>query len=344
MKISRTSRRRTLILGIGIATWLAGAGPAAAQSLPNQVLALYPQNTGELVFVDTTTLRRSAHYSKIKAQVLPERFRSLEQWTNALGIDFERNVRQLSWGFVSTPARPTVPSSAASTPAAAGVGFVGVAEGQFSLSEIEAQARNLKLAIRKPAGGTIVSLGKGSDGSEFVFGFVDAATAIFGSRDTVEEIVARRSSGGQSVLDNPGLRDAINQLNSSRSPVWFALDQRFSGLAMKQMMPEASQVQGFDAIAGRLLGSTLRIELRNGLQSFATVRCPDATDALQLSSAAQAAFAYQALRLRDTSPELSQAFSQMRTTRSDTRVDMEFSVPEAQLVALLAKNGLALKF
>ncbi len=319
-----------------------GVAPAAAQSLPNQVLALYPQGTGELVYVDATALRRSSHYAKIKAQVLPERFRALEQWSNALGIDFERNVRQLSWGFVSGSSRGAAGSTASA--ASAGIGFVGVAEGQFSLSEIEAHARGLKLAVRKPGGGTIISLGKGSDGSEFVFGFVDVATAIFGSRDTVEEIVARRANGGPSVLDNASLRDAITQMNSSRSPVWFALDQRFSSLAIKQMLPEASQVQGFDAIAGRLLGSTLRVDLRNGLQSLAAVRCADATDALQLSSAAQAAFAYQALRLRDTSPELAQAFTQMRTTRNDTRVEMEFTVPEAQLVALLAKNGLALKF
>jgi len=318
---------------------VAAAAPVAAQSLPNQVLALYPQQTGELVFVDTAALRRSAHYAKIKAQVLPERFRTLEQWTAALGIDFETQVRQLSWGFVSG-----APAATGAATGTGGIGFVGVAEGQFTLADIESRARGLKLAVRKPAGGTIISLGKNDDGAEFVFGFVDMATVVFGSRATVEEIVARRAGGGPSVLDNVALRDSIAQLNGSRAPVWFALDRRFSALALKQMLPEASQVQGFDAIAARLTGSTLRVDLRNGLQSQSVVRCQDATDALQLSSAAQAAFAYQALRLRDTSPELAQAFSQVRVNRGDARVDFEFIVPEAQLVALLAKNGLALKF
>jgi len=334
----RTQRWSRLMGGVALVALGVAGPPVAAQSLPNQVLALYPQQTGELVFVDTTALRRSAHYSRIKAQVLPERFRTLEQWTSALGIDFEGNVRQLSWGFVSS-----TPAGGAQG-GAGGIGFVGVAEGQFSLAEIESRARGMKLAVRKPAGGTVISLGKNADGAEFVFGFVDVATAVFGSREVVEEMVARRASGGPSVLDNAALRDSITQMNGSRAPVWFALDRRFSALALKQMLPEASQVQGFDAIASRLTGSTLRVDLRSGLLSQSVVRCLDATDALQLSSAAQAAFAYQALRLRDTTPELAQAFSQVRVNRSDTRVDFEFTVPESQLVALLAKNGLALKF
>lgn len=306
------------------------AAPVGAQSLPNQVLALYPQQTGELAYVDATALRRSPHYAKLKAQVLPDRFRSLEQWTNVLGIEFEREVRQLSWAFVSADG--------------GGTEFIGVAEGQFSIQEVEARARGMKLGITKPSGTTVISLGKNSEGSEFVFAFLDAATAVFGSRAAATEIITRRTQGGASVLDNAALKDQITQLNNSRSPVWFVLDRRYSGMAFKQMIPEASQVQGFDAVAARVTGSTLRFDLRNGLASQAAVRCQDASDCLLLSSAAQAAFAFQALRLRDTAPELARAFSDARINRNDTRVDMEFSVTESQFAALLAKNGLTLKF
>ncbi len=315
-----------------VAAGLLLAPGAAAQSLPNQVLALYPQKTGQLVFVDAQALRRSPHYARIKSQVLPDRFRSLEQWTTALGMDFDREVRQLSWGFVSTGAGD------------AGIEFVGIAEGQFPLGGIEGRARGLKLAITKPGGSTMVSLGKSEQGSEFVFAFIDASTAVFGSRGSVEEIVTRRAQGGQSLLDNPALRDQITQLNGSRAPVWFALDRRFSGLALKQMLPEASQVQGFDAMAARVVSTTMKIDLRSGLASQAAVRCQDAGDCVLLSSAAQAGFALQALRLKDSSPELARALGDARITRSDTRVDVEFQLAESQFAALLARNGLTLKF
>lgn len=313
--------------------FLAGL-PAAAQSLPSQVVALYPQKTGELVFVDVQALRRSPHYAQMKAQVLPERFRTLEQWTGALGIDFEREVRQLSWAFV--------PAGAAQE--SGGIDFVGVAEGQFPLGGIEGRARGLKLTVSKASGSTLVSLGKNEQDAEFVFAFVDAGTALFGARGAVEEILTRRAQGGPNVMENPAMSGQIKALNGSRAPVWFVLDRRFSSMTFKQMLPEASQVQGFDAVASRVLGTTLKIDLRNGLSSEASVRCQDASDCVLLSSAAQAAFAFQALRLKDTSPELARALGDARINRSDTRVDIELTVPESQFAALLAKNGLALKF
>lgn len=329
------------------AALIAGAGflaqGAAAQSLPNQVLSLYPQQTGELVFVDARALRASPHYARIKSQVLPDRFRSLEQWVEVLGISFDKEVRQLSWAFIPAAGGASTAPAGASQNSSAGIGFVGIAEGQFSLAEIETKARGLKLAITKPNGVMVVSLGKNDQATEFVFAFVDAATAVFGSRSAAGEILTRRAQGGASLLDNAAMREQITPLNG-RAPIWFVLDRRFSALALKQMLPEASQVQGFDAVAARLQSTTLRFDLRNGLTSQANVRCQDASDAMVLSTAAQAAFAYQALAIRDKSPELSQAFSQVRINRSDARLELEFAVPEAQFVALLAKNGLALKF
>jgi hypothetical protein len=338
-RLKEAKRKGSLIVRLRsfvfLATMLLAGLPAVAQSLPAQVVALYPEKTGELAFVDVQTLRRSAHYPQIKAQVLPERFRTLEQWTNALGIDFEREVRQLSWAFVTT-GEPGAQ--------AGGVDFVGVAEGQFPLGGIEGRARGLKLTVSKASGATLVSLGKSEQGAEFVFAFVDASTALFGSRSAVEEIVTRRTQGGSNVMNNAAMSAQINALNGSRAPVWFVLDRRFSGLAFKEMMPEASQVQGFDAVAGRVLGATLKIDLRNGLASESSVRCQDASDCVLLSSAAQAAFAFQALRLRDQSPELARALGDARINRSDTRLDIELTVAESQFAALLAKNGLVFKF
>ena len=334
LRIQPRSTLAATAFGLLLAALFLATG-VSAQSVPAQVLALYPQQTGELVFADMQALRRSPHYARIKAQVLPDRFRTLEQWTTALGIDFEREVRQLSWAFVS---------SGGPGGQGGGIEFVGVAEGQFPLGGIEGRARGLKLTVNKASGATLVSLGKSEQGAEFVFAFVDAATALFGARSVVEEIVARRAQGGASVLDNPAMSGPVNALNGSRSPVWFVLDRRFSALAFKEMMPEASQVQGFDAVAGRVLGATLKIDLRSGLTSETNVRCQDASDCVLLSSAAQAAFAFQALRLKETSPELARALGDARINRSDVRLNIELSIAEGQLAALLAKNGLALKF
>ncbi len=311
-----------------VAALLAGAAPAPAQSLQNQVLALYPRATGELVFVDLRGMRGTPHYARIKQQVLPDRFRTLEQWVAALGVDFDREIRQLSWAFTSD---------------AAGIGFVGVAEGDFTLSEVESQARRLKLTVAKPGGTLLVTLGKNEQGADFVFSFLDRSTALFGSRGAVQEILDRRSQGGQSLLDNGPFAGLITPLNG-RGPVWIVLDRKFSGLSFRQMLPDASQAPGFDQVADRVNSTTLRFELKSGLQSQAVVQCRDAQDALVLSTAAQAAFAFQSVQLQQSNPELARALSQIRVSRNDTRLDLNWSIPESDFTTLLAKNGLALKF
>lgn len=321
--------KKIALLLAAVAALLLLSAPAEAQALPNQVLALYPQQTGELVYADLQALRRSSHYAQFKAQVLPDRFRQLEQWVSLLGISFDREIRQLSWAFV--------PGSGDA------VQFVGVAEGDFSLSEIEQRAQKLSLAVERSGGVRMVSLGRNAQGQEFVFAFLDQATALFGFRDSAQEILDRRAQGGVSLLNNAAMNNLVTPLNG-QAPIWIALDQRFTALALKQMLPEASQVPGFDQAATRLRSATIRFELRDGLRSVAAIRCQDVSDAMLFSTAAQAAVSYQAMQLRDTNPELSRMLAQVRLNRQDDRLDMEMSMGEPDLVALLQKNGLTLRF
>jgi len=313
-----------------LVTAFAAALPVAGQAVPNQVLALYPERTGELIFVDLQGLRASRHYPQLKAQVLPAQFRGLEQWITALGMDFDRQVRQVSWAFI---------------PAAQGeaIELAGVAEGTFPVQEVEARARQMKLAVSNSGGTLIVSLGRSEQGDEFVFAFLDSATAVFGWRSVAEEVLTRRNQGGQSVLNNPAIQNMVQELNG-RAPMWVALDKRFTGLALKQLLPGASQVPGFDNVAAGMQGAWLRFELRDGLKGFAALRCKDSSDALLFSTAAQAGIAYQALSLNSQNPDLSRALQQMRVDRQNEQLNIEWNVAEPELVALLAKNSFTLNF
>lgn len=315
---------------IVVAALACAAIPAGAQALSNQVLGLYPQRTGELIFVDLQALRASRHYPQLKAQVLPAQFRGLEQWITALGMDFERQVRQVSWAFI---------------PAAQGtaIELAGVAEGTFTPQDVEAHARRMKLAVSRPGGVLLVSLGRGEQGDEFVFAFLDASTAVFGWRSVTEEVLARRTQGGQSALNNPAIQGVVQQLNGS-APMWVALDKRFTELALKQLLPGASQVPGFDNVAAGMQGAWLRFELRDGLKGFASLRCKDSSDALLFSTAAQAGIAYQAMSLNSQNPDLSRALQQMRVDRQNEQLNIEWNVAEPELVALLQKNSFTLTF
>lgn len=323
-------KTRLLTALILLALSAAAAPPAAGQALPNQVLALYPEGTGELIFVDLQALRSSRHYPQLKAQILPPQFRHLEQWVNALGINFDGQVRQVSWAFV---------------PAAEGeaIGLAGVAEGTFVPRDVEQRARQMRLAITRPGDALVISLGRAEGGAEFVFAFLDGATAAFGQRNVVDDLIARRAQGGTSVLNNASLSALLPELNG-RAPMWVALDKRFTTLGLKQLLPGASQVPGFDAVAAGMQSGWLRFELRDGLRGTAALRCKDANDALLFSTAAQAAIAYQALTLNDANPDLARALQQMRLDRQNEQLNIQWNVAEPELVTLLQKNSFTLNF
>jgi hypothetical protein len=306
------------------------SAPAGAQAIPNQVLALYPRNAGEISFLDVRALRNAPNYAELKTKVMPERFRQLADWTKYIGVDFDTEVYQLSWAYL---------------PAAEGeqVGMIGIAEGNFPTTEIQSLARERKLPYSRHAGSLVLNLGKNDQGREFVFAFADANTAIFGFREIAEQILDRRAASGASLLDNRPLMDLVRAVNG-KAPVWIAMDSQFTLLAVKQMLPEVSRVAGFETLAARLMSSLLQFQLTDGFRGTAAVRCQTGSDALVVAKLLQAAVTFQAFRLNETQPDLAKVLGDLRLNQSDDRIELALSIAPADLNTLIQKSSLALKF
>lgn len=332
LQLRRVVLRKTFIFAGCIAVLFAFTGAASvdAQAIPSQVLALYPRNAGEITFMDVRALRNSPNYEDFRTKVLPERFRQLADWTKYIGVDFDTEVYQLSWAFI---------------PAAEGdqVGMVGIAEGNFPAAEIQKLARDRKLPSSRHAGSLVLNLGKNDQGREFVFAFADQNTAIFGFREIAEQILDRRAASGPSLLDNRPMMDLIRGLNG-KSPVWIALDSQFTLLAVKQMLPQISQVAGFETLAARLQSATMQFKLSDGLNGSAALRCQTANDALVVSKLMQAAVTFQASRINESQPDLAKLLGDLRMNQPEDRVELSFVISQADLNKLIANNGLALKF
>ncbi|MBI3404115.1 MAG: hypothetical protein HY046_01500 [Acidobacteria bacterium] len=302
-----------------------------AQSLPPQIQALYPAQAGEIVFVDVRALRGHREYAQIKGQVLPEKFRNLEQWVSVLGVDMEGDVNQLSWAFLS--ASESEPN-----------GFMGVAEGSFDPSGAVEKARKQKLGISKHEAQTLISVGKNAAGNEFMFAFVDRTIVLFGFRTQILEMLDRRTQGGQGLPSNSALRDVLSQVNG-KAPIWIALNNSFAALAVKQLLPEASKVPGFENLASRVKTASLRFDLASGLKSDVAVRCQDAADSAWLATLMQLAVSYQAVQIGQSMPELARALESVKLDRpGDDRVTLTLSIGDSDLSAMLRKNTFALKF
>src|SRR6266542_3470823 len=165
-------RRRTLALFALLALCFC-ARPARSDVLSSRVLALYPQEAGELVFVDLREARRSPYFSQVQAQLLPPSFKKLEQVAATLGVDFNRNVDRLSWAYVDTNGNPAQSE------------LMGVAEGTFDPESVENALKQRKLRATTYAGTRIFSAGSNDSGREFVLAFTESSDCLFGFRGAV---------------------------------------------------------------------------------------------------------------------------------------------------------------
>ena len=325
-----TSRARILAVLLLMILAAAIAPAAGAQALPSQVLSLYPPETGELVFVDLRALRGTRHYSQVKSQVLPERYRQLEQFAAILGINFETAVHQMSWGFVGVPDTQSAE-------------FAGVAEGVFSLADVRRRARQNGLGASEVEGQLAVSMGKNSAGQEFVFAFPDASRIVFGFRGVVEGMLGRFARSGPSLTNNAAVNALISEVNG-RAPLWLVTDKRYTVFAIKQLLPEAQNLPGFEDLSGRLESAVIRFDLRDGLRTQAAVSCQNASDAMLLSTILQGAITYQAFRVNESNPEMARLLRETSVTRREQRIEVGMNVADGDLVALLQKNALQLNF
>jgi hypothetical protein len=306
------------------------AAPLPAQELPSQVLALYPSQAGELVFVDLQSARRSPHYARLKAQILPERYRELDQWARHLGIYFDRNVNQISWAFISAGD-------------AANSDFVGVAEGTYFLDEIGAAAAESELTTSDYAGATVYHLGENEAGREFLFAFPDNARLVFGFREQVLPMLDRVRQGGPSLLDNPAMRDLIDQVNR-RASIWLVLDGEFTELGVRQFLGQAVEIPGAEALAQRVQNASLRMELDRGLETNLAARCASSTDAVWFGAFLESALYFQRQRLNESDPDLARILADARVDRSGDQLTLDLAISESDMPVLLQARSFTLSF
>ncbi len=318
----------SLLLGAAVAA-LAPA-PASAQALSQPVMALYPPETGEVVFVDLQVARRSPHFGQLKQQVLPERFRDLERLSAQMGVDFNRNVDRISYAFVSTTGDPMEAD------------FVGVAEGAFELRETRRIAAAQKLVSSDIGPVSVYVLGRNDRGNEFVFAFRDNATLLFGFRNQVEAML-ERSEGGRSLLDNAELRDLINDVNRA-TPIWMVLNGEFTQLAVRQFLGQEASLPGVESMAERVRNATVSITLNRNLDSSISTRCASATDALWFSGLLQTALYFQRQRLNSENPTLARVIGEAKLERTGERISLGVSIPESDLATLVNSNSFTVRF
>jgi len=327
---SRFQSLRFLAIICFMATWWS-VRPAQAEQLSSRVLALYPPEAGEVVFVDLRDARRSPYFNQVQEQIMPQSFRNLEQVAATLGVDFNRNVDRLSWAYVDTNGHPAQSD------------LMGVAEGSFDQEAAIQAVKERKLRATRYAGMRVFSLGSAENGREFVLAFTESSDCVFGFRDSVQSMLTRAAQGGSNVMNNESMRRLVDDVNRD-SPIWMVLNGNFTQLGVRQLLAEAARMPGLDTLSSRVQSATVRMDLDRGLAAKISAHCATSADAMWFSTLLQGALAMERQLQSSKNPAMARVLGTSQVQREDEKVSLDVSVPESDLAALIQTNGLVLHF
>jgi len=317
-------RMMTIILGAAalLAAILSLLPPrSAAGSLSTAILGMFPKEVGEFAYADMKSARKYPWFSQLRDQLLPSRFRQFEQFLSSAGVDPNTQVDELAW-------------SGSSLSKSGGEEIVGVALGAFDPNTAEARFKQQKLPSIDVNGYHLYAFGSGAGANDILFVFIDANTAAFGHRASLEKLIDVRSGRSESLLTNEKLYPLINDTNGN-GIIWAVLDQSYTHLAMTQLLPQANQFPQAATIINRMQAMTIAVNADSGVDAHFQALCSSPDDANLLSAALQAGIMYRRYQEAQTNPAFATALDQVRVTPSGDRLNVEIPVSQDQLLSLI---------
>lgn len=294
---------------------------SSAGALSTAVIGMFPKQVGEFAYADLKAARKYTWFPQIREQLLPSRFRQFEQFLSSAGIDPNTQVEELAWAGITTSE-------------SGGEEIVGVALGSFDPSSIEAKFKAQKLAVIESHSYHLYAFGSGTGAGDIFFVFIDSNTAAFGHRNALEKLIDVRSGGSESLMNNSQLFPLINEANGSGT-IWAVLDQKYSHLAMQQLVPQANQFPQAAAIVNRIHAMTISVDADRGVVAHFQAVCDSVDDANLLAAAMQAGLMYRRYQEAQSNPDLARVIDSVQVTPSGDRLKVEATVSEEQLGALI---------
>lgn len=297
--------------------------------LPIDLVAIFPKEISEFAYADLRSARRLSWFPQLREQLTPSRFKQFEQFLASAGIDPATQVHEAAWALVP-PTETT------------GEQIVGIAIGSFSPQAAEAYFKRQKLPIIEHRGYNLYAYGSGSGPNDIFFFFLDAATAAFGHRQLVEQLIEVRYGAAEGLLRNDKMFPLIDEMNG-RGLVWAVLDRTYTQIALKQLVPEAAQFPEASRIAAKVQYMTILVNADRDVDARFNALCANTEDANLLAAALQAGLLYRRYQAQQASQtELVQLLDAVRITPRGERLELLMGLNEELLQALLRRNIFAI--
>lgn len=339
MKIAGIAAR--IMAGVVLLAAFLAPGPAKAQQLGNDTIALFPKDVGEFAYANLKEARSQKWFPQLQQQMLPDRFRQFEKFLASAGVDPNSQVEEVAWGLI--PQGVTAKTEGiGSTAVPTGEEIVGVALGNFTPSVTENFFKQQKLPTFKSHGQTMYAFGTGAGPNDLFFLFLDSNTAAFGHRSELDKMLDVRYGGAEGLLNNEKLFSLINEANGS-GVVWAVLNPAYTRLAVRQLAPQVEQFPEAAKLITRMQNLLINVEASSGIDGKFQAVCGSVQDANTLSQLMQLALVYQQYQSKQQNPDLAQLLSQAQITPAGDRVMLRLSLSDDQMTTLIKRNTFAFK-
>jgi len=308
----------TRFKGLAVSSVLAAAcatlAPVAlAAQLDSDARTVIPHDVTQIIVVDYRAMQNSPAAMDLKARILPPEIKQLEQALKSSGFNENHDVEQLAFAAYRTGEGD-------------GVKIFGIAQGQFSLSEILATFKKNKVKATLYRTNRLYPMGS----SGMMVTFLNPTTMVFGSSDAIKPALDARDGIAPNFLTNQEMLGQMGGVDSQ--PLWSILDQKGTQYMMRGLLGEASQLADYDQIKKRLLGSRYTMNFQNGVKFSLDVATPDTFTAATLSSVLNAAAMYK--KVSGTASE-KQAVDATTIDSSAGQLEVRFATSDSQFSSLL---------
>ena len=244
-----------LVFLLVIPSWGAALGTAAGSVIPSQVQ--------QIIAVDYRQLAQSQTALALKARVLPDSLKNLEQALRGVGVDPDKDVDSLIFASFRTNDK--------------GLRMIGIAQGQFSKAKIIKRMQVKKIKPVKYGTSFMYPMGSGM---EVVF--LEPFTMMFGEAMSVQTALDTRDGSGASMNSNSQIADLVQSVPGGA--VWSVLDAAGTQNMMRSTLGDAARLADYDTVKKRLLGSLYTMDFTHGVKFDLNVLTADSMTAATLSS------------------------------------------------------------
>ena len=296
------------------AIFLAAAATASATQLSTDARNAVPRDVQQLVAIDYQAMENSPTAMDLRNRVMPPELKKFEDALRKSGLNENHDVESLAFALF----RPKAGDER--------IDSVGIAEGQFPLTDIVANFRKQKIKPALVRTNKVYPLAK----TDMVVCFVDPSTMVFGDPDSVEKALDARDGIGPSLLNNSTMMDAMRSVDSE--PLWSILDQKGTQTMMRQVLGEAGGATDFETVKKHLQASWYSMNFQHGVKVDLTISTGDSFASATLSSLLTAG-----VTLRKVSGTEAEKQALIGTTISSDagKLTIHFATTDAEFTSLL---------